>query len=199
MTRKLSAHDIVANDKGFVLVVALLFLFILSIIGIMATNTSVMEIQIAGNDKVHKQTFSQADGGTEAGGMLLEENIACPTGFSGAEPLSIGGLVVTTKNFWIIETEPVLPYPSDTLRHIRIPGNDAVPHTNLYFWGDSSLLTGHGLQMNAGNEGIGFGTAAGGGQLVTHIDSQHRGENNSASTVRLNWRHIIGTAGTCRY
>lgn len=201
-----SFRGIVHNQNGMVLVVSLLLLLILSILGIATIDTSVMEMQISANNKFNRQAFTQADGGTQAGGMLLEENIACPTGFEGYAPLQIGLAQITGDklpgkglNFWINETEPVNPYPSDTERHIRIPSNDNVPHTNLHFFGNSGLSTGNAIQMIAGYEGIGYAAAAGGGQLVTNIDSQHIGEANSVSSVRLHWRHIIGLEGTCNY
>ncbi len=195
-----------ANEQGYVLVTAMLILVILTLIGISMTNTTVTEIQIAGNDKLQKQSFTQADGGTEAGSNLLEENISCPGGFTGAVPLQIGSSEIITANFWSIETEPTGPYPSDPsllfpngIRQIRISTNDAEPHTNLNFFGNSSLSTGNAIQMLAGYEGTGYSAATGGGQLVTNVDSQHIGLNNSESAIRVLWRHIIGHEGTCKY
>lgn len=208
---KTTLPDPRANEEGFVLVTAMLILVILALIGISMTNTTVTEIQIAGNDMLHKQSFTQADGGTEVGSNLLEENISCPTGFSGPAPLQIGRTEITANllpgvmlNFWANETDPALlptpvPYPSDTQRHIRIPNNDAVPHTNIHFFGNSELSTGNAIQMIAGYEGTGYSTANGGGQLVTNIDSQHIGLHNSESVIRVLWRHIIGHEGTCNY
>ena len=199
---------IAAQQDGFVLVIALLFLFILSIIGISASKVSLDEVQISGNDKLYRQAFAQSDGGTEAGIILLEENISCPTGFHGPAPLRIGLAEVTIDkfvppesklNFWINET--IVPV-SDTDRHIRFPynvANDALPHTNLYFSSESSLSTGNALQMISGYEGIGFSAAQGGGQLNAFIDSQHIGVGKSQSGVRLAWRHVIGHEGTCNY
>lgn len=199
-----------ANEQGFVLVTALLFLVILTLIGINMISTSVTEMQIAGNDKLRKQAFSLADGGTEVGNNLLEENISCPSGFAGAIPLRIGNAEVLAANFWINETEPPAPYPSDPevpadpsypdgKRHIRFPNNDAVPHTNLHFMSSASLSTGNAIQMIAGYEGTGYSSATGGAQLVTVVDSQHIGVNNSAALIRSRWRHIIGHEGTCKY
>lgn len=206
--RQQNATNIIDDEQGMVLVISLLFLLILTILGIIATNASITEIQIAGNNKVNRQTFSQADGGTEAAGALLEENISCPTGFAGPAPLQIGQAEITVDkfalpetqlNFWINEIEPANAYPSNTERHIRIHANDNAPHTNLHFFGNSSLSTGNAIQMLAGYEGTGYAAAAGGGQLVTNIDSQHIGMDNSVSTVRVHWRHIIGQEGTCSY
>ncbi|MBV5328988.1 MAG: pilus assembly PilX N-terminal domain-containing protein [Chlorobium sp.] len=211
MMEKATFPDPRANEQGFVLVTAMVILVILTLIGITMTNTTVTEIQIAGNDKLNKQTFIQADGGTEAGSNLLEENISCPDGFS---KLQIGGAEITVNtatgvtgaklNFWKNEIDPALlatpvPYPSDTQRHIRIPNNDAVPHTNIHFFGNSELSSGSAIQMLAGYEGTGYSAATGGGQLVTNVDSQHIGLNNSESVVRVLWRHIIGHEGTCNY
>jgi len=50
------------NEQGFVLVASLMMLMVLMIIGIAATNTTTLELQISGNDKLAKQTFYQAEG-----------------------------------------------------------------------------------------------------------------------------------------
>lgn len=50
------------NQNGFALVATMLFLVVLTIIGIAATNTTSIEIGIAGNDKFYKQNFYQAEG-----------------------------------------------------------------------------------------------------------------------------------------
>lgn len=196
------------KEEGFLLVITMLLLVVLTLIGISATNLSRIELQIAGNDRLHKETFYRADGGTEVGAHLLEENIACPTGFSGTLPKTIDSVqILTDLRFWANETEPAIPYPDDAVskRHIRYnadfttPPLDAVPHTNIHFFGNSSLTTGNAIQMLAGYEGVGYGAATGGGQLVTNVDSQHRGVGNSLSSIRINWRHIIGQEGTCIY
>lgn len=45
------------NQKGFVLVASLMFLVILTLIGIFASSTTTFELQIAGNDRFAKQNF----------------------------------------------------------------------------------------------------------------------------------------------
>jgi Tfp pilus assembly protein PilX len=45
------------NEKGFVLISAMLFLILLTTIGIMATDTTNVELQIASNDRMIKQDF----------------------------------------------------------------------------------------------------------------------------------------------
>lgn len=52
----------VKNHNGYVLVTVLLFMLIVSIIGIAANHTSAIEIQIAGNDRAFNKDFYDTDG-----------------------------------------------------------------------------------------------------------------------------------------
>ncbi len=54
--------DILANEDGFALVTAMLFLVALTVIGIAATNTTSIEVDIAGNEKVYRRNFYLAEG-----------------------------------------------------------------------------------------------------------------------------------------
>ncbi len=65
------------NEDGFVMVVALMILVILTLIGTAGLETSSFEEQIAGNDWMAKQTFYKGDGGTEIGSEVLEYNFSC--------------------------------------------------------------------------------------------------------------------------
>ena len=67
-----------------------------------------------------------------------------------------------------------------------------MPHTNIIADGLTSVVAGSGLQMIAGYEGKGKGTAGGGGRIDYSIYSQHIGRSNSESIVAVVWRHFIG-------
>jgi Tfp pilus assembly protein PilX len=69
----LAEFQIVRNDRGSVLIIALLVLVLLTIIGISATTTTTTDIQIASNEKVHSMTFYAADAGIEVGRALLND------------------------------------------------------------------------------------------------------------------------------
>ena len=58
--------SIFTNDKGSVLVLALLVLVLLTLMGISATTTSTIEVQMAGNDKVHEIAFYAAESGWQS-------------------------------------------------------------------------------------------------------------------------------------
>ena len=85
------------EEDGSVLVIALILLVLLTVIGISASTTSEVELQIAGNEKFHKMAFYAADGGTETGIELIEQNIET-RGFTanpvpgGNAPAGDGGL-----------------------------------------------------------------------------------------------------------
>ena len=192
------------NSNGGVTIAALLILAVLTIIGISSISTSNIEVQIATNDKVHKMAFYAADGGTELGTELLELNIACASGFT-TDNLSVtDDVTVVDGDFWMQNDEPkdgsdnVIPYPSDTERDVLI-NNAAGTNTNLSIFGVTDLGIGGAIEMAAGYEGKGKGAAGGGVSLLYKIFSQHLGLQNAESLVSIEWRHNIGSEGTCMY
>jgi len=61
------------NDRGSIMVVALLLLVFLTIIGITATNNSRMESNITRNSQIYKRDFFVADSGWRAAAMNLQD------------------------------------------------------------------------------------------------------------------------------
>ncbi len=62
----------VSNEDGFALIVALMMMVILTLIGIAATNTTMFELNIAGNERLAAQRFYTADSGWKQGGPFLD-------------------------------------------------------------------------------------------------------------------------------
>ncbi len=58
---KTTFKDPINNENGFVIVIALIMLAIVTVIGIAATRTSETELQISGNEKLHKLSFYAAE------------------------------------------------------------------------------------------------------------------------------------------
>lgn len=210
-------QTIAKNEKGFVLVGAMVTLLILVVVGIIATTNTSLEIQIAANEKTQKETFYQADAGTRLAARLVEENLGAPGGFSAASLDADNILIdpdnpnqtILVPNPTVAENEDMTRDAedvSDAVRDIAYYPNgfnpadpNAIPHTNIIADGLTSNVAGSGLQMLAGYEGKGKGTAGGGGQIVFNIFSQHRSFSNSESIVRIQWRHIIGLELDSRY
>lgn len=198
------------DQDGFALVATLLFLTLLGVLAISILNDSKIDLVISGNDHFYKRNFNAAEGGTEYGHELLEENLSCPDGFS-SDNLIIGKLKVINKNFsknntseWKAANPDPDLYPSDSKRDIVLPQditNDTKnERTNIKIFGETHLASGAAIHMAAGYEGKGKAAAGGGGYLIHEIHSQHIGSHNGTSIIMIRWRHLIGQEGnTCRY
>lgn len=211
----------IEDEQGFVLVAALLIMLMLTLLGIATTTNTSIELQIAGNDKVHKKSFYEAEAGAMLGSELLEQNFNCATGFSAvggiikrnginADPPSIYAihardLQITNNLTMSSETindklaDPInqydaaYPLPTGAL---PLPAQEV---GYLYFGGATNVAPGGALEMAAGYEGKGKSSAQGGVSMVFDIYSQFKGLTNSESIVMLGWRHVVGTESTCDY
>jgi Tfp pilus assembly protein PilX len=179
------------NEKGSLMVIAVVILMLLTVIGISMTNTTSIELQIAGNDRLSKRAFYAADAGTELGIELLEQNIDAG-GF--ASTTSVPPLIVYTTNFYInsqtgAKDDPA-NIPTSANRDVLIPG---VSGNNVYLrvYNNTALSPGSAIQIAAGYEGKGKGLAGGGGFSVYDIRALAEGPNNSRSRVLLRWRHLF--------
>ncbi len=197
------------QSGGFVLIVSLVVLLLLTIIGISATNLTNVELQIAGNDKVHKDTFYRADAGTELGIRLAYDNAVCVQVQSGFDADGATPNIRTFANIRVEDLDFSIPgtlgsiVPSDANRAVAFyPGgtiDDNLPHTNLLYQGETKYSPGSGLQMVSGYEGLGASAAAGGSHVEYDIISQHSGILNSETIINLGWRlstHIVNNAST---
>lgn len=190
-----SFKSALSNQTGAAIVLVLLMVAVAIIIGVTAISTSNTELQIATQDVRHKMAFYAADGGTEYGAQILEENIACPGGFSVS---TIGNLEVDNPTLWMNASATK---PSDTNRDFYFPSGYTAgePHTNMTVGGVTVLAAGGAIQMAAGYEGKGKGAPSGGAHIVYEINAEHLGRFNSKALVQLQWRHVVGQEGACIY
>ena len=200
-----------ANEDGFLLVLTMVMLIVLTIIGIAATNLTRIELQIAGNDRVHKKTFYQADGGTEIGMRLAYDNAVCVQingGFNADSTTpnvrTIGDIIVNDLDFSSPQTLASTVVADGNRHAVYYPDGLGTPsHTNLLFNVSTKITPGSGMQMVSGYEGLGTSAAGGGTHSKFDIYSQHFGDLNSQSVITIGWQmstHIINSASTsdCR-
>jgi hypothetical protein len=185
----------VSNQRGAAIVLVLIMLAAAIIIGVTSISTSNTELQSATQEVRHKVAFYAADGGTEFGAEVLEQNIACPGGFSIS---TVGDIDVDNASLWMNASATK---PSDTSRDFYYPSGYSAgePHTNLTVGGVTTLAAGGAIQMAAGYEGKGKGAPSGGAHILYDIYSEHLGRFNSKALVLLQWRHVIGQEGACLY
>lgn len=180
------------NDQGFVLITALMMLVILMIIGIAATNTTTIELQIGGNDKATKIAFYGADAGNELAKELIEQAIEARgwENEAGAEK-DIGIVKIVNKAFWMndgLDSDASVDSPSAANRDVELPLDRGI--TRLRIGGEGGLAAGGAIQMAAGYEGLGKGAAGGGSWIIYNVRSRHEGVNNSQQQIRGQWRHV---------
>lgn len=178
------------NEDGYILILSLIILLMLTVIGISSQSTTSIEIQIAGNDRSHKMAFYAADGGTEGGIEVLEQNIDIG-GFAATDdldPVIIDGASLSFyTNTEGTDTENT---PSATNWDVQIPNlGEYTAYIKIY--GNTQLSTGSALQLAAGYEGKGKGVAGGGGYVAYEVRSFSEGPANTQSRVMHRWRHLL--------
>lgn len=60
------------NEEGYVLITALLIMVILTILGVAATNTAIIEMQISANERDYKRNFYRAEGAVMEAVQIFE-------------------------------------------------------------------------------------------------------------------------------
>lgn len=210
---------IINNQKGSVINVALLILILIFLVGIGLHKISTTDIKISSNMKTQATTFYEADAGLEAASELVELNVVCPRGFgddttdglpAGWENIE-GTLMVTDTWFWLrdeadepagnpdpdspgsLDEDIIAYYPAD------YQGNEEPdrPHTNISVGSRTRYARGSAIQMAAGYEGLGKGSAAGGGSIIFDIYAMRYGERNSQSEHFIQWVHLIKAGEIC--
>ena len=91
-------ENIITGEKGSIILAAMVILIVLTLIGMAATRTSTIEIDIAANDKFHKQALFESDSGISWAIATLhqgDENENIGHVFSG--PAEDGPFVVTNR------------------------------------------------------------------------------------------------------
>jgi len=190
------------EQHGSAMVMTLFILAILTMVGLLAARSTTTEVQMAANELRHRQAFYAAEGVAELVSEVLEQNIACPGGFT--ENTERGGLVqVDTPDFW--KNQPVSTWlPSDesdsaSFRDMRIPvgTNENAPHADVFIGGEPTTAAGNALQSASGYDGIGRSAASHGTHILYDQIIRHHGHLQTEAAVRIRWRHVVGMEEPC--
>ncbi|MCX5904550.1 MAG: pilus assembly PilX N-terminal domain-containing protein [Proteobacteria bacterium] len=103
------------NEQGFVLVLALFMLTICTMIGMAAMSTSTTELDIAGNERVHKETFYQAEAVSAAVAEAMLSKDAYGTWSNGEKFANLGlnGYIQINDGAFLMEEKDVNPEHGD--------------------------------------------------------------------------------------
>lgn len=191
------------SRQGSAMVMILFILAILTLVGLLVIKSTTMELKMAANQWRHREAFYAAEGVAELVSEILEQNIACPEGFS--DTGRFGEIVqVTTPDFW--KNEPVSTWLDEdnieaeaSLRDLRIPAatEDDEPHCDVFIGGAPAISAGNALQTAAGYDGIGRSAAEHGTHLIYDQIIRHAGRFQTEAVLRIRWRHVVGTEGPC--
>jgi hypothetical protein len=174
------------TEQGSVLIVALFMLVILTLLGIMATTTTEVEIQIAGNEKFHKIAFQNADSGIYSSPKVISGAFD-----GGAAPGWAGVTYLGTPDSFYREIMGFDPYdPAPDLQFVLGGYNIDVDVNRV----GQEIIPGGSAEFSSGAEGVGSGSSGGVG-ILYDMDSLGEGPSAALSNVDARYRKVIGTAG----
>ncbi len=90
------------NEDGFALVTTMIMMVILTLIGVSATNTTVFELMVAGNERLASQRFLTADSGWKQGGPFLNTRATPPMVINMTDTSGGGGRDWTDEYYQIV-------------------------------------------------------------------------------------------------
>lgn len=188
-----------ANERGFILVTAMVILLLLVLIGLGAMRTSSIEVLIAGNDKFHKEAFYSADSGAYLTPILLtlaRDAGADPTPAQLGPQITLRGVDGTTDsdgtrfyNETMGFVQDVTPLDPDFRLQVGLmPVDVDIVHTG------SHQMVGGGAEFGMGAAGVGAGSA-GGVWIGYTLTATGQAPKNTVSVVSASYRYVPGTAG----
>lgn len=185
------------NERGTILITMLLLMVIVTLLGVIAINTSTIDIQITGYSKRETQALQGAEAGIDLSIPIIENTIAAGqlttsgTGISTIIPITIPTtLGSTTTNYDIatiggvatnLEAEILNDQPGGATGELSVFNAD-ISITQLNSAGVqvevdidrmySYIIAGGSLEFASGYEGIGAGAGGGGVGILYKIDSR---------------------------
>lgn len=152
------------NEEGFIMIVALVILVLLTIIGTSATNNTSVELKISANDKFHKIAFysSEAARGYVAGN----------TGLYGPQNITTG-----VSHYFPNDTDPYVPNTTDPSQEYTLSSSQKFKGS-VEYTGSSDPPRGSGYEA---------------GKFKAHkyiLTSTGTGPNNAESQVQAGFYRI---------
>jgi len=176
------------NERGMVLISALLLLLIISFMAVgMSTDTS-MDVRIAGYEKFKAVSFGNAESALNAGSEVLEDNIyeagwTLPTGYPNLSAQYNGTITINNDgNFYMNSNLGTPP-----LQFITMTGDIQAGVVTQRLL--SKLAEGGATQMAAGYEMLGKGAAGGGVHVLYNFQATGTGADQALTNLGMHYRH----------
>ena len=171
------------NEKGAILITMLLLMVIVTLLGVIAINTSTIDIQITGYSKREAQALQGAEAGVGLSIPIIENTIAGGALTPTSIPITIDGTTTTyslTGNPPNLESEILNDQLGGATGELSLFRSDIsitdigqgvkvdVDIDRMY----SYALPGGSLEFAAGYEGVGAGAGGGGVGILYKINSR---------------------------
>ena len=187
----------VAQDAGYALFTSLVFLLILSTLGIVGMQSSTLEYRMGTNTAFHEQAFQSADGGRRATTILLDHHIQS-RGWNGVDKPS--GMTVLDKDSTDGADMLFLPAASqataEDLQQVSGPIQDIAyeqaPLSSSIAVVEVATITnkGAGSAQLSGYQGLGKSLSVGGFANIYEVRSTGSAKGNASTTIASNYRLI---------
>ena len=193
--KKLAPGRLISNERGVVLIFALVLMLVLTIIGSSATMTSQVDLKISGNTKVIRTSFYVADGGIQMAPKILSRIITDRTLPSAAQTplLTYDTDNLLDKIMGYIEDDDPGTDTTDIVMDKGTQGNIGVDVSRA----EIRYLSGGGVEFAAGTEGVGVGGAAS-AAIIYNLASRGTVGNSTKTTesdIFARYRKVAGVAG----
>ena len=171
------------NERGAVLVVALIIMGVLMVIGTTITMTTSIELNIARNEKVAKTAFYRAEGGRIIAGRVLRSLVGGEEYNDNDNFEANADITIRDGDFEMEEIgdpdtasgSPDVELSGSLSANVNVDKLDTLP------------LPGYSAEFASGYEGVG---KAGGVQVIYEIDSIGSEPSGATSQVQVQYRVI---------
>jgi Tfp pilus assembly protein PilX len=186
---------LISNERGVVLIFALVLMLVATIIGSSATMTSQLDLKISGNTKVIRTSFYVADGGIQMAPKVISRittDRALPA-LSDTPLLIYDDANLLEKIMGYIEEDDPDTDISDISMTQGTQGSIAVDVSRL----GTQYLSGGGVEFAAGTEGVGVGGSASAAIIYSLASRGTVGTppRTTVSDISAHYRKVAGVAG----
>ncbi len=183
------------EEEGYILVTCLVIMVVLTLVGIMATNTSYMEVTSSVNDRVAKSAFYRADSGVYTAPKVIRESLdeAAALNLPNFQLINpVDGTTESSSDFYdkmkgYIDAGPGVD-PSST---ISFQQNTQTTTVNILQSG-SEPLEGESVEFLSGYGGTGQAMAF---TVLYRLDSTGTAEGNGVSNIESMYKYIPRPGG----
>lgn len=151
-----------------ILAMVLMLMAVIAILGVMAINTSTIDIQIFGNQKRGSESFEMAQAGVDVSIPIIENTLNNGTVpvFNSPHPITLATDVGSEVLGAAVSTDSISNLPDVT---VTTGGATAKADIDRLF---TQALAGGSLEFAGGYEGVGASAAGGGTSILYRIRSE---------------------------